>query len=308
VAPDPDQLDLDKQQMIELFTQLNNTSEDKHTEVLEHFPELLLSDNIFYLLSTVNRTVADPAARRLFSKMAYRSYELRQEYKKAVREAEMEHLRLFQVICRSALGTEEQFLDAMQYLRGQLSPQFLSYLAFAISQEEARLKREGKELVPESTVWLNLLRLVFKGCSAELAKRNAEEVEALGAVLRYPDRVFRYELLKAIVEDLPELTMARFRHTADRLIANVLKEGPTSLLEPAMYPRIKDLKEDLDRLLPYSLIDEKVSTLLQRALDRGEDISKALLLLAQDEMIPVDLLYRKMNEDIGRPEIFASII
>ena len=191
VPPDPDSLPLEQQRLALLLTELNRTDFELHDTILEANRDLLLSDNFLYLMQNANQTVTSFPDRFMYKRLVDKSIELHAELGLLIRRESTRHLETIEEVCDIAARFQHddvKFLERMDYLKPRFDTNLLTYLTFAVKEEEGRLRRLGKDPRKFPSEWLQILKIVEQGVETELKQRYSHMLDNLVHVVHSFDR------------------------------------------------------------------------------------------------------------------------
>jgi len=274
---------------------------------------LLLSDNFITLVkerlqlikqrdrdASINKTLTSEEKsvlqathtleRTILTKLIQAATLLLKETRAAGAELEAEQLETIRNICRVAMdpnhATEQDaafaLSDTVRDMRPLLNEDFISYLSYAIAEEEGRLLRRGYLEDPEQNRWWMVLQIVQKGVYAELGRSLNRYTDHVFYVLRMKTRSERKELLRELINDLPSLDVRPFRKVVDNIVKSLgavargeWKDETDAEVMGGMTNVILQLGVDIEELLPPEKIAEKSKVADEWARRQREKIREA---------------------------------
>ncbi|KAJ1421017.1 hypothetical protein B484DRAFT_126234 [Ochromonadaceae sp. CCMP2298] len=223
--PDPESYELDKVRLSTLLVELHRTAAERQDAVIDSYRDLLLSDNILFLLTNANKTTFDEKTRLLYKKLTEKSIFLTAELGALVKTESVRHLQTIQDVCEIAADLQHddvKFLERMYYIKPRFDTALLGYLNFAMQEERTRVRNRGLDPLLAPSDWLQVLLIVKQGVMAEFEARYTNILEPLLLVVRFEDPELRSELLKRFVQVTPAMELPYMRALALNMISNVL--------------------------------------------------------------------------------------
>ena len=237
--------------------------EERFQEVISEYKDILLSDNFMSLVKEKleqrhinNNKQKHDILRFNLSKLIKYAMFLLQETQVYGSEIESSQLEIIRSICEVAMNpmhkTEEETALALQEkvrtMKPLLDDVFVSYLKYAIEEEEGRLARRGMlDSLDEhfnENQWLMVLKIVQAGVYAELQKGINRHLEHIWYTLRMETRQERKQLLSKLIDDMPTLDIRPFVKVVDNI---------ASSLGSTVYGQFKDDNYELSKLTPKIL-------------------------------------------------------
>ena len=155
--PNPETIDSDDRTLQLLVNELLRQPVERHGEVLQSYKDLLLSDNLLYLLHRDNDAVRDHDRRAVSKEITDMAQEAVLEVGALVKSESVRHLETIMKVCEVAAlyqHNEVEFLDRMEPLRAYFDTTLLGYLDYAIQEEEAGIKANGGDPLNMPSRWL----------------------------------------------------------------------------------------------------------------------------------------------------------
>ena len=263
-----------------LMDELMSQPEERLEEIALNYKDLLLSDNLIDLVRerlyamaqrdlTARRDgtehlVKDPHAkeRAIMMNLVQIAQGLIKEAQALGAELEVSMLEIIRSICEVAMNpdhkTEEEtavaLTDAVRDMRPLLDDTFVSYLKYAIAEEEAKLERQGIVDDPEHNRWLFVLKIVQEGVHAELSRGVKRYIDHIGYVLRMKTKLERKELLAKLIEVMPTMDVRPFvkvvRNIVSSLGTSVRGDFADGVILGEMTNKLLQLQRDVEDLLP----------------------------------------------------------
>jgi hypothetical protein len=223
-APNPRTEALDQVRLDTLVAEIRDGDPLLYDLIFDSYKELLLSDNLLYLLhkakDEVDRTDMRSSMSQALDRSSASMWEdtgpLRTAYaeitKRAVaivtelgalaRAESMRHLETIHAVCdiaREYQQNDVQFLTMMDTVKPRFDTEFLSYLKFAVADEMLSIENKGRDPATQPSSWLQVLRIVQQGVMAEFDVRFGRLLEPLLLIIRFDSTAMREQLLKQIV-------------------------------------------------------------------------------------------------------------
>lgn len=299
-----------------ILDEISNQDDDRFADIASGYKDLLLSDNFVPLVReridlmksrdvTFDRTESTPEdqnERQILSKLIEYAALLLKEARTLGAELEAMQLEIIRSICEVAMDprhtTEEEaaiaLCDAVRDMRPLLDETFVSYLKYAIAEEEGRLARRGLLDVPDQNSWLLVLKVIQQGVYAELAKTVQRHVDSIWLVLRMDTNSQRRKLLELLVDDLPSLDVRPFRKVVDNIVG-ALGSGSRGEFDTSVLGdytnQILQLGRDIKEVLP----PEKIRRKAKDADDWANEQRKKVVAMREEKM---QLLKSKQKENV----------
>lgn len=291
LIPNPLVLMEERSRLQMLVEELWEQPEERVREILSNYKDLLLSDNFVSLmherleqmaereLESLRQRMDDDTQdhqlekahareRELLGQLVVNAQLLLTEVKALGAELEAQQIEVIRSICKVAMDpshtSEEQtsaaLTDAVRDMRPLFDDIFVSYLKYAIAEEEGSLARTGVLDDPDHNQWLFVLKIVQQGVRAEIAKGINRYIEHIWYVLRMKTAVERRLLLEKLVDSMPSLDVRPFVRVVDNIVGS-LGEAAQGELEGAselgkMTNKLLQLHRDVKEILPPARINQ----------------------------------------------------
>lgn len=216
------QLDLTRLEI--LAEELRRADEDRHEDILEAYKELYLSPNILQLLKSKNQDVLDSNQRRIYGKITDKVISTVSQLAELIQIESAIHLEVIQAVCRVASlyqDNEMKFLEEMDLLKPKFTESLLSYIRFAIQNEEYSLQMKGVDPTVSPSSWLKVLTVVYNGILAELEARFSRLIEPLFLVLRFEDSQVQMALFERVVAKTPAVDLPYLKALSLNMVENI---------------------------------------------------------------------------------------
>jgi hypothetical protein len=224
--PDPPGYSLDQQRLSTLLTELSRTPAEIHDSIIDSYRELLLSENMLYLLKCANATSVELQERKFYQKITEKTITLTAELGALVKSESVRHLETIHEVCEIAAQfqhDEDKFLERMQYVKPRFDTALLAYLSYAISEETLHIRQRGLDPDLAPSQWLQVLIIVQRGVSAEFEHRYQLLLEPLLLVVRFDDPELRSEIFRRFVSITPTMDLPYLKALALNMIDGVLQ-------------------------------------------------------------------------------------
>lgn len=207
IIDDPREIMAEKGRLTMLVEELIRFPEDRFSEIVDEYRDLLLSERFvqliqdrFLSMKEYDKKCADGVVvrsdeiserhekeRTILGKMVKQAMLLLKEVQALGAELETMQLEVVRSICLVAMDpkhkTEEEaavaLTDAVRDMIPLLDETFISYLKYAVAEEEARLARRGLLEDTNHNRWLCVLKIVQNGVYAELGRKVGRHVEII---------------------------------------------------------------------------------------------------------------------------------
>lgn len=289
-APDPLSVDSDTAKLDFLLMELERLPAEMHEQVLEGYRDLLLSDNVLFLLRRASSD-ADPSVpegrRGLLRQLVEKSLSLQLQLAALLKSESLKHLQTIEDVCEVAVNFQQdelKFLERMEYLKPRFDTNLLSFLTHAIQEESSRIRRQQEQ----SSEWLQVLQIVQQGVLAEFAARYDQLLEPLLLMLRFEDPDIRTDLLRRFVRITPSMELPYLRELGLNLVARthaemhargrVAQVGQEAsgvadvLLEPGMRERLLQLESDLELYLSEEEVARRTAEFKAEVARQGQRV------------------------------------
>jgi len=316
-----------------IFDEMKWQPDERFDEIVSNYRDVLLSDNFPNLIrnkltdmarkesqvhkaggSTLEMESIHQRERETMSRLVNYAQLLLKEAQALGAELENNQLEVIRSICLVAMDpqhtTEEEtsmaLADAVRDMRPLLDENFVAYLKYAISEEEANLARKGVLDDPEHNRWLFVLKIVQEGVYAELAKSIRRYIDHISYVLRMETKADRRALLSKLIDVMPSLDVRPFVKCVDNIAASLgsaVKGEFSNDILGAMANKVLQLRRDVHELLPQDRIklksqdaDEWVERQRQKLLERRNASLQRLQAGKDTEKYDDDELFRHRGD------------
>lgn len=212
---------MDEQILLQLVTELDRSDENMHDVIMNSFKDLYLSNNFLDLMKRKSQESISPRISQLYSKIVSKAVETISLLAEHARVESIPHLETIREVCYIASKYQNddiKFQNEMDRIRDRFSVQFLSFLKYAIDEENNRLLRLDVEPAKTPSTWLQILTVVYNGVLNELEIRFNRLLDPLIAIIRFEQPEIRSDLFKRIVEGLPPLDLPYIKALAQNLV------------------------------------------------------------------------------------------
>jgi len=307
--------------------------EERFVEIVSNYRDLLLSDHFPQIIraklidmaksesrvqktggSTLELESIHKQERDTMSQLVNYAQLLLKEAQALGAELENNQLEIIRSICLVAMDpqytSEEEtslaLAEAVRDMRPLLDENFVAYLKYAISEEEAALARRGVLDDPEHNRWLFVLKIVQEGVYSELSKSIRRYIDHISYVLRMETKADRRALLSKLIDVMPSLDVRPFVKCVDNIAASLgsaVKGEFSNDILGGMANKILQLRRDVHELLPPDRIklksqdaDDWAERQRQKLLER-RNVSLQRLQAGKDtEKYDEDELFRPKGE------------
>lgn len=294
--PNKNTVKLDRQRFLLLITDLSRNSPDVHEIILESFKDLLLSENLLYLLNQANISTSfiefgeENIIRPLLAKVTNYAFTLNTQLVELIQQESIRHLTTIHEICdisRKFQSSDELlFLDALDLLKPKFDTDLLSYLKYAIEEEMNNVRLKGSDPVMMPSPWLTILRVIEQGVLAEFEVRYDRLLEPLLLVIRFEDVNIRRTLFSRFVNVTAPLDLLYMRELAMNMANSIIDSdknnknsgmlndlnGFSGADDLNLVDKMHQLREDVCLYLSDEYIDDKVSAFKALAKEQGVSI------------------------------------
>mmetsp|Transcript_14575 Transcript_14575/g.22484 ORF Transcript_14575/g.22484 Transcript_14575/m.22484 type:complete len:895 (-) Transcript_14575:367-3051(-) len=282
IIDDPREVMAEKGRLNMLVEELIRFPEDRFSEIVDEYRDLLLSERFvqliqerFLVMKEYDRKCADGIVtpseelsqrhekeRFILGKMVKQAMLLLKEVQALGAELETMQLEVVRSICLVAMDpkhkNEEEaaiaLTDAVRDMLPLLDETFVSYLKYAVAEEEGRLARRGVLEDPDHNRWLCVLKIVQNGVYAELGRKVGRHVEIIWYCMRMKTRYQRRELLRMNVDNMATMDIRPFRKIVDNIVGALGSAAKGDFEEGKELgewtKRIMQLSEDIEIVLP----------------------------------------------------------
>lgn len=288
--PDVLSFETDKQRLNLLLSELDRAPDEYHIGIIDSFRDLLLSNNLVYLLLQANSTERNYETRLLYSKISKQAVKVSTEFIELIQKESMKHLETIYDICdiaRLYQDNELVFLERMDFIKPRFDTNLLAYLNYAIDEEYQNTRRRGSDPDRYPSKWLLILKLIQKGVLAEFEERYERLLEPLLAVIRmdisHPQsRLMRRIVFQRFVNITAPIDLQYMRTLALNMVENIeLKRSVVNnqsydksgaVISDDMFTKLQDLRDDVELFLSEKFIDEKMAEYRDNAREEGIDV------------------------------------
>jgi len=272
--------------------EMKQQPEERYSEIIQNYNDLVLCDNFVTLIQHRLRDMDshiqqyranphqsdedvenlqesyEPERNILIALVNYAQYLLKQAQALGS-DLEATQLSIIRSICVVAMDpkhtTEEQtacaLSDAVRDMRPLLDETFVSYLKYAVAEEEAKLAREGLLDDPDANRWLFVLKIVQQGVYRELEVGIKRYIDHISYVLRMETKEERKQLLTKIIDVMPSMDVRPFVKVVDNIAASLGQsvkgdfDREDAYVLGVMANKILQLRKDVETLLPKERLD-----------------------------------------------------
>ncbi len=297
--PDRTQYDLDNLRLETLITTLNETAPELHDLVIDGHRDLLLSENILFLLKRAQASTDSMKVRLLYKKIAERASSLVMELGMLFKVESARHLHTIQEVCRITTEyqhDEMQYLDQLEAIKPFFDKEFLSYLTYAIGEEMSKMRKNGVDPTLAPSEWLQVLSIVRRGVEAEFISRYDHLIESILLVLRWDrpgDDEIRSEIFQRFVSITPAMELPYLKELSVNMVENILQRHAVETglvpkepmfssaasehpMDPAeleeLVVQMKNLQKDVELHLSDAYITEKLAEWEEEARQAGTPV------------------------------------
>lgn len=286
IIEDPEIIMMERARLQMLIDELISQPEERLEEISMNYKDLLLSDNLVYLMRERARDMAqrDLDARRdgvedslserhageraIMMNLARIAQSLVKEAQALGAELEVSMLEIIRSICEVAMDpshkneedTAVALTDAVRDMRPLLDDAFVAYLKYAIAEEEGKLARAGVVDDPDHNRWLFVLKIVQEGVYTELSKGVKRYIDHIWYVLRMKSKPERKELLKKLIDVMPTMDVRPFVRVVNNIVSSlgttVKGDFSDGVILGEMTNQLLQLQRDVSELLPPERIKE----------------------------------------------------
>lgn len=263
-----------------LLNELNRTSADLYPLVLDAYKDLLLSDNILLLMQIANKTETDMKKRVLYSQIIEKSLDLHNELATLIQTESIKHLETIFDICEVAKNFQhdsDKFLERIEYLKPRFDTDLLSYLTYAIQQEEDMAKAQNIDFNLAPSEWHKILLIVKNGVLAEFERRYDSLLETIFILVRFEDDEVRRNLWQRFVNITNVMDLPYLRELAINMAENIISGRNVDalnlkVLDNKLYERMYIFKEEIEEFLSEELIENRIKALNDEVSSQGLEI------------------------------------
>jgi len=325
--PDVANYERDNLRMSNLIQTLNQTQPEMHDLVIDSYRDLLLSENIMFLLRRAQVTVESMEERQFFKKITDKTVSLVTELSILVKTESARHLATIQDVCHiisEYQDDEEQYLDRMDAMKPYFDQDFLTYLTHAIGEEMNHMRQGGVDPTLAPSTWLRVLTIMRQGVEAEFETRYGHLIESLLMVARWdkPEHdEIRSRIFKRFVEITPAMELPHLKQLAVNMVDHVMArhavetgQAPSHPLfaaaqtEHPMDPKelrvlvnqMRNMRKDIDAHLTDAYLSEKLTEWQEEARAEGTTIYlRHRNPVRQDAIDTANALYQREMKQMG---------
>lgn len=265
----------DLQRMQFLISELVNSPEEVHTDILDSFRDVLLCDNLVFIMRQLNATQSDWKTRQTCMKIVDSAKLLTAELGVLAKTESIRHLETIHDICEISSKYQHddiRFLEELDYIKPRFDSAFLSYLKFAIAEERQAIVSRGSDPDRLPSTWLQVLKVVYQGVLAEFEIRFSRLMEQLFIVVRFDQPELRRSLLASFINSTVPLELQYLKELTVNMVLSILATPADQLPDATLIPRMRQLKEDIATYLPDELIDERVKAFVESCAKQGKRV------------------------------------
>lgn len=275
--PNPSTLDKDDRTLKLLVNELQRLPTERHGEVLASYKDLLLSENLLYLLRRDNDSVREEGKRAVYKKITDTAQEVLLEVGALVKSESVRHLDTIMKVCEVAAmhqQDEEEFLDRMAPLRSYFDTALLGYLGYAIEEEEAGIVAHGGDPINMPSRWLSVLRLVQQGVLAEFESRFDRLLEPLLLVVRFEQPEVRAAVFERFVNITAAVDLPHMRQLGVNMVEGIVQRAAQGeAIEPALVTILESFRFDcLEKFLSEEIVAEKMAVFEAEVDAQGREL------------------------------------
>lgn len=266
-------LECDRNRLLLLVNELSRAPVDLTDMVLDAYRDLMLSDNMVYLLKEQNEKCRDLETRKIYSKIATKTSQMVSQLSLLAKSEETRHLRTLHKICQIASQyqhDEDIFVREMNQIRPYFDTNFLSFIKFSLELEERKCKHAG---IPMSD-WYNVLSIVYKGVFADFERRFDRVLDPILLVLRFSEASLRSEIFERFVNITNTLDLPSMKQIALNLVSAMRDKialDPSCIADSdVVLERLDSLEKDVAIHLSDVYIRKRIAQLKQDALSQGQ--------------------------------------
>ena len=170
----PEEVSTNRKRLEMLINALLRTDEMMYDMILDSYRDLLLSNSFITLMKNMNETVSDYNTAKVCAKITNKATQLTQELAGLVKAESVRHLQTLHEICDISAKFQHddvKFLEMMDKIRHKFDTALLSYLKFAIAEEEACIRKNKGDPIAMPSTWLQVLMVIEQGIFAEFESR-----------------------------------------------------------------------------------------------------------------------------------------
>lgn len=250
---------LEKERLYMLIGEMKRSDSEMHPLILDGFRDLLLSDYFLLLMKEANDHETEMSTRLLYRQIIEKSILLHTEVAMLMKSEAMRHLKLIEEVCAVASQYSDDslsFLDAMDVVKQRFDTTLLSYLKYAIKEEEQEHIKEGIDPHSKPGHWLQVLRIIRRGVIAELQSHYELLLDCITFVLRFHDFHFQSELFGRIVAKTATKDLYHMRTLCMNMVKGVLLCQDEEHIAAAIRNDTR-LPEKMEKL--YNMTEEHLS-------------------------------------------------
>ena len=282
-------------------------------QILTAYKDLLLSDNLLYLLREESNSNLDHTDRLILQQISEAAAAVTLELGALAKTESVRHLETIHDICETAFALqhdEDSFLNRLDVLKTQFDTELLGYLQFAIEEEKRSLIAAGGDPTTMPSRWLQVLQIIHQGVIAEFEARYDRLLEPLLLHLRFDQPIIRSNLFQRFVNMTPPLDLRYMRELAINMANNILNNPSLNsntnpeLLE--LEPKMKQLLIDVECHLSEEIVEEKTEEFIKDAESRGTKVmfhhrNPVIQAQIEDDAIQLrDAELARLRQNVGR--------
>ena len=216
---------------------------------IDSFQDLLLSDNILLLLKIKSQETLSDDIKALYSKVATKAAIIWNQLAQLISQESVQYLEIILEICKISRDYQNQpliFAEKMDLIKPYFDTKLLSYLRYAISEEEMKIKNYGKDPILTPSNWLQILNIVYNGISYELEMRFQRIIDPLIQILRFDQPDIRTQLFLSIIKTMPTLDLPYLRTCAENMVDYTLfKLNTSELSDSSLLDKMEHFAKDI---------------------------------------------------------------
>jgi hypothetical protein len=222
-------------------------------------------------MKTLNDQVTSPKIRQLYSKVIAKAIEVISELAELVRHESVTHLETLYQVCKIATlyqNDELKFLSLIDGVRNKFDSNFLSYLRYAIKDEENSLATKGIDYVKSPSKWLNILRIVYNAVLHDLEVRFDRLLDPLVQIVRFTQPEIQSKLFHKFVSRVPPVDLPYLKTLSQNLVDSIIADSTNS----KFLPNVLQLQLDIESCLADEMIRKRINDFRQEARAQGFEL------------------------------------
>lgn len=287
LVPDLTTIQKDERSLELLVSELLRLPQERHADVLSAYKDVLLSDNLTFLLRRINDEEFDYETRQVYKKITDAAQTVLQELSALVGSESVRHLETIMQVCEIAAmyqHNEEEFLSRMEPLRPYFDTALLGYLSYAIQEEEIGLTNKGGDPHAMPSRWLNVLRLVQQGVLAEFETRFERLLEPLLLAVRFQQTEIRQAVFERFVNVTASVDLQYMRELAINMVEGGMKQaqaagakkvqmGKDSSEEEALYEDLRSFRKTcIEIYLSEEIVARRMAAFEAECAAQGKEL------------------------------------